>query len=216
MADKNQNRPLIRFNFLWIYGAIALFIVGWSLIGQSGEKPLESDWTMVEKLVEQGEVERIRIVNRDKAEVFLAKEAVERYRQGSDEELKLLPEKGVQILFTIPSVDAFREDLKQAEAVAQEPVPVIYQNDKRNWLDIVGGILPWVLIIAVWFFIMRSMARGIGGGGAGGIMNVGKARPGLRQGEQQACHLQGCSRSGGGQGRDYGDCRLPEASRQIP
>ena len=37
------------------------------------------------------------------------------------------------------------------------------------------GYLPWVLIIGVWIFIMRSMSRGQGGG-QGGIFSVGKAK----------------------------------------
>ena len=36
-------------------------------------------------------------------------------------------------------------------------------------------MLPWIIIIGGWFFLMSRMSRGAGGG-AGGIMNVGKAR----------------------------------------
>ena len=39
-------------------------------------------------------------------------------------------------------------------------------------MNIIGGLLPWILIIGFWVFMMRS-ARG---GGGGNVMNVGKAR----------------------------------------
>ena len=174
--QKNNNLPqLPRFNIFWIYGLIALFIVGWSLLGQKNDKPVEGDWAMVEQLVEQGDVKQIRVVNREQAEVFLVADAEQKYRESEDERLRRLPATGAQILFTIGSVDAFREDMKAVEAVTGERVPIVYVNEKNDWLNIMGSILPWVLIIGVWIFIMRSMARGGAGGGAG-IMNVGKAR----------------------------------------
>lgn len=176
---KNNNLPKFpRFNIFWIYGVIAVFIIGWSLLGSENDKPLKGDWAMVEPLVEQGEVERIRVVNRETAEVFLKKEAAEQYRNDKTSKLQKLPATGAHIYYTIPSVDSFREDLKVAESElpAEERVTVVYENDNKSWIDIVGSILPWVLIIGFWFFLMRSMARGVGGGGGAGIMNVGKAR----------------------------------------
>ena len=176
---KNNNLPKFpRFNIFWIYGVIAVFIIGWSLLERENDKPLKGDWAMVEPLVEQGEVERIRVVNRETAEVFLKKEAAEQYRNDKTSELQKLPATGAHIYYTIPSVDSFREDLKVAESElpAEERVTVVYENDNKSWIDIVGSILPWVLIIGFWFFLMRSMARGVGGGGGAGIMNVGKAR----------------------------------------
>ena len=183
MAKKEQpknNNPFqqLRFNIFWIYGLIAVFIVGWSLLSRESADPVKSDWATVESLVERGEVERIRVVNRETAEVFLKKEAADSYRTGEQSSLKRIPATGVHLYFTIPSVDAFREDLKLAEAQSESGVPVAvsYENEKNDWLDIVGSILPWVLIVGFWFFLMRSMARGVGGGGGAGIMNVGKAR----------------------------------------
>ncbi len=175
---KNNKEPhLPRFNIFWIYGAIAVFIIGWSLFSTENADPLKSDWSVVEPLVEQGEVERIRVVNRETAEVFLKKEAAEKYRNGEEGALKRLPATGAHLYFTIPSVDALREDLQQAESQlsTEERVTVVYENEKGDWLNILGSILPWVLIIAFWFFLMRPMFRGGAGGGAG-IMNVGKAR----------------------------------------
>ncbi len=165
-----------RPSLLWIYGAIAMFIVGWYFFGESDDKPLPSDWSTVEEMVRQGDVEKIRVVNRDRAEVFLAAEAGERYRRDSeDKRYKRLPHTGPQLFFTIGSVDSFREDLKSVETHTGRAVPVVYENKGNDWTTLLVNFLPWVLIVGVWFLIMRSMSRG-GGGSAGGIMNVGKAR----------------------------------------
>ena len=180
--NNNRNNPRMNMNmprpsFFWLYGLAAVFIIGWAIISNGSDAPLPSDWSSVERMVEQGDVERIQIVNRDQAQVYLTKEAIERYRNDAqNKQFARLPESGVQFVFTIGSVDSFREDLQAAETASGRSVPVVYKNEKNDWTSVLINLLPWVIIIGAWFFIMRSMARGGGAGGGGGIMNVGKAK----------------------------------------
>ena len=88
MAQKSKNNNKMNMNMprpsmLWIYGLIGLFIIGWYLFDGSNEAPLPSDWTTVQEMVEKGDVEKIQVVNRDQAQVFLKKEAGEKYRNDS-------------------------------------------------------------------------------------------------------------------------------------
>lgn len=182
MAQKSKNNNKMNMNMprpsmLWIYGLIAAFIVGWYVFGDVNDTPLPSDWATVQEMVEKGDVEKIQVVNRDQAQVFLKKEAGDKYRKDSvDKRFKRLPESGAQLIFTIGSVDSFREDLKAAEEQSGQVVPVIYENKANDWTSLLINLLPWVVIIGAWFFVMRSMSRGAGAGGGGGIMNVGKAK----------------------------------------
>ena len=182
MAQKRKNNNKMNMNMprpsmLWIYGLIGAFIIGWYVFGDVNDTPLPSDWTTVQQMVEKGDVEKIQVVNRDQAQVFLKKDAAEKYRSDSvDKRFRRLPETGVQLIFTIGSVDSFREDLKTAEETSGQVVPVIYENKANDWTSILLNLLPWVVIIGAWFFVMRSMSRGAGAGGGGGIMNVGKAK----------------------------------------
>ena len=171
----NMNMP--RPSMMWIWGLIGAFIIGWYVFGDVNDTPVSSDWTTVQQMVEKGDVEKIQIVNRDQAQVFLRKEAAEQYRRDSvDKRFRRMPETGVQLIFTIGSVDSFREDLKAAEQQSGQTVPVVYENKENGWTNVLINLLPWVLIIGVWIFVMRSMSRGAGGGAGGGIMNVGKAK----------------------------------------
>ena len=182
MAQKRKNNNKMNMNMprpsmLWIYGLIGAFIIGWYVFGDVNDTPLPSDWTTVREMVEKGDVEKIQVVNRDQAQVFLKKDAAEKYRSDStDKRFRRLPDTGVQLIFTIGSVDSFREDLKVAEETSGQTVPVIYENKANDWTSILINLLPWVVIIGAWFFVMRSMSRGAGAGGGGGIMNVGKAK----------------------------------------
>ena len=167
-----------RPNIMWFWALLGFAIIGYSLYTGGTGEPARTNWNVVSGLVEQGEVEKIVIVNRETAEVFLTDEATERYR--SEEGIKLfgrIPENGAQLLFTIGSVDAFREDLEKAEAQAEDNSHVVvdYENRGDGFTQILISWLPWVFILALWFFVMRGMSNG-GAGGGGGIMNVGKAR----------------------------------------
>ncbi|BBL07214.1 MULTISPECIES: ATP-dependent zinc metalloprotease FtsH [Alistipes] len=175
---KNNNRMnMPRPSYFWLYGLAAVFIIGWAVMGGGNDAPQPSDWTSVERMVEQGEVERIQVVNRDQAQVFLRKEAIGKYRNDAENrQYARIPENGAQLFFTIGSVDSFREDLSAAEQRSGHTVPVVYKNEKNDWTSLLINLLPWVVIIGAWFFIMRSMSRGAGAGGGGGIMNVGKAK----------------------------------------
>ena len=167
----NMPRP----SMLWIYGIIGAFIIGWSLFDGGAEEPIPSNWATIEQMVKNGEVEKIKVFNRDQAQVFLTKDAITQYRKDTNNKTyQNLPQSGYQFTFTIGSVDSFRDDLKEVEEEAGRKIPLIYENKKEDWTNYLFNLLPWILIIGVWFFIMRSMSRG--GGGAGGIMNVGKAR----------------------------------------
>lgn len=50
------------------------------------------------------------------------------------------------------------------------------EKDDGGWFGPLLGILPWILIIAFWIFIMRRMSQNAGGG-TRGIFSFGKAKP---------------------------------------
>ena len=161
---------------MWIYGVIIIFIVGYWMFGSGNGVPVKSDWNTVAQMIEQGDVEKIQVVNRDLAEIYLKKEAADRYRKdAADKRFRNMPETGVQLTFNIGSVDTFRQDLDKVIAESGNDVVLVYENRENSWTSILLQMLPWVIIIGGWFFLMSRMSRGAGGG-SGGIMNVGKAR----------------------------------------
>ena len=170
-----------RFNFMWFWALVVVVILGYSMFGSSELPPLEGDWNMVDELVERGLVERIEVQDREKASVYLVKDAQKQLE--GDERFRMLPATGVQIKYnTGGDVQYFAERIAKAEAVAKEQnadveeVVVKYSRSDKGWGGYLIDFLPWVMIILVWVLIMRSMARNAGGGAGGGIMNVGKAR----------------------------------------
>lgn len=189
MAKQNRknNRQMMQrsaslMGMFW--GGLLIFIIGWGMLSDNKGEPVETDWSVIEQMVANGEIKQINIVNKEKAEVELTEEAIEKYRQ--QPEYKNIPESGpIQLYFTIGSVDAFREDLATAEGEAEQRVVVKYEKREDRWLNFIGGLLPWILIIGFWVFMMRS-ARG---GGGGNVMNVGKARAQVYDKENHENHV---------------------------
>lgn len=133
---------------LWIYGLIGAFIIGWYVFGDVNDTPPAQRLDDGPGDGRKGRRGENQVVNRDQAQVFLKKEAAEQYRRDTvDKRFKRLPETGVQLTFTIGSVDSFREDLKNAEQQSGQTVPVVYENKANDWTNVLINLLPWVLII---------------------------------------------------------------------
>ena len=176
--DKRGNIKTIRPNFMWIWAAVVMIIIGYSFFSGGDSKPVTSDWYTVADMIRNGEVQRIKVMNKNTALVYLTPEAIEKYRESDDERYKRMPRQGEQLTFTIGSVDILDRDVNNAIAestVPDNPVRLEYANERTGWGDIVLNLLPWIFLIGVYIFLIRSMSRG-GGGAGGGIMNVGKAR----------------------------------------
>ena len=182
MAKKRQTKnkknmhSYLRPNMMWLWTAVFIAIIGFSLFGEAAKEPVESDWSSVEQMIAEGKVERIEIVNRDEALVFLTPEAVKELKSEENSRYAYLPEQGYQLKFQIGSVDTFRSDFDKAVALSPKAVKLTYNNHSQDWVDIVLGWLPWIFLVVFWIFIMRGFGRSGGGAAGGGIMNVGKAR----------------------------------------
>ena len=174
MAKKKGNFNMPRPNIMWLWSAITLVIIGYWLFNNEESAPVKSDWATVEQMVEAGDVEKIVVVNRDEARVVLKEGKTEALRE-SDIRYKQLPKSGHQLYFNIGSVDSFKADLEKSEEQSGQSVVLTFENEKPWYDSWLMGLLPWVVMIGIWFLIMRGMSRG-GGGAGGGIMNVGKAR----------------------------------------
>ena len=181
MTQQTRKPSGPRFNFMWFWAIVTVGILYFAMFGEEKERPLEGDWDMITGLVENGLIERIDVVDQEKASVYLKKSLIDSLSK--DERFKGMPTTGAQIRYnTGGDVQDFREQIERAEQKALDngiedaKVKIKYLRTEKGIGEYIFEFLPWILIIAVWFFVMRGMAKGAGGGGGGGIMNVGKAR----------------------------------------
>ena len=176
----NKGKPMRqpRFNFMWFWALVVVVIIGYSMFGSTEQRPIQGNWNMVEELVERGLVERIEVLDKEKASVYLVENA--REQLVDDSRFTTLPATGVQIIYnTGGDVQYFAERIERAEEAAKKQNPdaksvvVEYGRSERGFMSYLLDALPFILLIVFFFVIMR---RSAGGGAGGGIMNVGKAR----------------------------------------
>ena len=102
------------FSFMWFWGFVLLLIVGYTLFGEREQRPIDGDWNLVSELVEKGYVERINVLDKEKATVFLTEEAQKAL--ADDDRFKNLPTTGAHIRFnTGGDVQYFAEQIEKAE-----------------------------------------------------------------------------------------------------
>lgn len=64
--------------------------------------------------------------------------------------------------------------VKDQEAIWRTKFPYSFEKESNEWLNVLLGFIPWILIIGVWIIIMRKMQGA--GGGSRGIFSFGKSK----------------------------------------
>lgn len=178
-GDQKPNAP--KFNTYWIYGIIALFLLGLNFYSMSeGTREQVSRKRLAEMIVAK-DVERLVVVNNKQAQIRIKQRALEQkpdfYKDA--ERRSSLSGDNYQYWQEIGSVDSFEEWLRnvqeEADIAKSEIISPVYET-RQNWLaPILGWVLPIAIVIAIWIFIMRRVGGGAGGPGAQ-IFNIGKSK----------------------------------------
>ncbi|HEX7411979.1 MAG TPA: ATP-dependent metallopeptidase FtsH/Yme1/Tma family protein, partial [Bacteroidales bacterium] len=165
--------PKVKFNFYWVYGLLAVIFIGLQVMNWGGTTKTVG-WGELKVMLEHQDVEKILLVNKEQAEVYIKKDRLSQAKYKDVQDTKSLGTPSPQYTYTIGSVESFEKDVTDAQA--NVPTKIYIQNiTRKNWGgEMIGWILPIVLLVGVWFFVMRMMSRGAGGGGQ--IFNIGKSK----------------------------------------
>jgi cell division protease FtsH len=173
----NNNPNKIKISPWLVYGAaILLFIfISYMTGGSSFEEPLKTSSSSFNNYLEKGQVEKVIVYNKTEAEVYLTKEALkDKAHKAVANDMLNRPNKGPHYSFEIGNDEIFQNKLEKA--VIEGKLKDYRFEPKSNWSELLQMILPFVLIIGIWIFIMRRMSGGAGGGGGGQIFNIGKSK----------------------------------------
>lgn len=188
-TNKNKQRPNIgnfktgskppRLNPYWIYGiAIIIFLV--IQYFSFGGGPVETNWQEVKStMLAQHDIEKIVVVNREEAQIYLKEDSYEDYANKLTKGFNAPSKFGPHFYFTIGSVETFEENLATAQSdfTNADKITVEYKTVHNYFSEIIGWILPFLIIIGIWWWIFRRMSKGASGGAGGGnIFSVGKSQ----------------------------------------
>lgn len=172
----NKQPKMPRFNMNWIYGLIIialglLFFTGGGNM-MAGSVKQEATYTKFQEYVNKGYANNVVVNTEQKTLKMFVKPENTRDVFGKDP--KQLGEKPY-VSVQIGSIDELEKYLTDAQKAAKIK-DFAFDNDKGgHFTDILIQIVPFVLLIAIWIFIMRRMGSG-GAGGGSGVFNVGKSK----------------------------------------
>ena len=180
MTDKNKNStpnvPKFKFNMYWIYGAIFVVLIGVSFINDSSFSTKKISTNRFFKILESNDVDKILIINKNIAEVYIKKEAEKKDKYKQQANSPLFRKGSPLFQYDFGDLQNFENKLNQYKSNKNLDFDV--DSDSRgSFFESIIGFLPFILLIAIWIFFMRRMSGGAGGGGGGGqIFNIGKAK----------------------------------------
>ena len=177
----NDKKPKnTKFNAYWIYGiAIALFL-GFNIFSGGLGGSLESSTTPSQffKFLRNGDVKKVEIVNKRKALVYLTTTGSNKEIHKKNKKKSFLPTatSSPDYQFEFGDVQLFQKQLEDTIQEKELETVLDFKTETNPWGDLLSSLLPFILIIGVWIFIMRRMSGGSGPGGGGQIFNIGKSK----------------------------------------
>ena len=169
-----------KFSPYWIYGILIALFLGFQLFNggsyQDANKTTPSDFF---QYLESGDVERIDIVKNTRvAKIYLTKDAEAKEIHKNSKPQTFIPSatKLPNYRFEFGDLQNFENQLNEnTKGLAVKPI-ITFDTETNDWGNLLMGILPFILLIGVWIFIMRRMSGGAGGGAGGQIYNIGKSK----------------------------------------
>ena len=145
----------------------AVYISG--ILTESGKKEVEIEYTEYRQYLANGEIEKATIMGN----VFHGE-----FKIPKTIETAIGPLNDVtHFKLTLPFIE--REDRDEWDAAGLD---YTFKEKTIDWTSYLLNMLPWILLIGFWFFMIRRMQGGAGG--VGGIFKFGKSRAALWTSDQ--------------------------------
>lgn len=174
--DNNPNPNKFKISPWLIYTAILLvfLFISFATGGSSLSEPAQLTSSKFNTLLEKGQIEKVIVFNKAEAEVYLTPAALkDAANKKVAQDIFKQPNKGPHYTLEIGNDQIFQTKLEKA--VSEGKLKDFNFLQKNNWSDILISLLPIIIIVGVWIFIMRKMSGG-GAGGGGQIFNIGKSK----------------------------------------
>jgi cell division protease FtsH len=178
MSENNENNSPKKFNFnsYWIYGVIALFLIGLNLIDSSGMENEAISFGRFKEMVRRGDVAKLEVINNREAMVYLKSDALSKPIYKDARKSGFLS-KSAHFTFMIGPPESFAGEITtlNEKLPAEKKIDPLY-IERQNWLGpLLSWTIPFIIIFALWMFFLRRMSGGGAGPGAQ-IFNIGKSK----------------------------------------
>ena len=167
-----------KFNSYWIYAGIILIFLGINFFSGSGfNEPAKTNIAEFESFLKDGDVKKVVVINKRTANVYLTEKAAQKPKHEKSKQKEFLPAgETPDYTFELGDLQNFENDFDELKNEYNLDTIRVNETHSDVWGELIWSLLPIILIIGVWIFIMRRMSGGGGGGPGGQIFNIGKSK----------------------------------------
>lgn len=175
VPQNNKKSEPNKTNPYWIYGIILALFIGIQLWFGNSYRTETINMEKFEAIFKKGDIAKVEVVNEKTAYVYLTEEALESDRY-KDVRRSNFSGNSPQFTFNTGPTETFSRKVDELNEASPGPTVYLEYKEEQNWfLILFQWMVPFILLIAIWLFIMRRVSGG--GGGAGGqIFNIGKSK----------------------------------------
>ena len=182
-----------KFNIMWLYAVIILGLFVVQYLFSSNNAKTISYQKFETEMLKTGDVEKlVSYKNGDlySIDVYIKKDRLDqkKYEDVKPKGSFNATSTGPQYTFTQATYESFESKINEAEKAltANQRTPIVSETRESPWAGwFMSFILPVLLLVGFWVFIMKRMGGGAGGGGGGQIFNIGKSKATLFDKESQ-------------------------------
>ena len=182
MAKENKNTPQKKpkFSSWWIYGLVAVLLIGFNFFGSGNLSSTRKTTTSeLQQYLRTGDIAKILIItNTNQAKVFLTEEALAKDVHKDVATKPFFPTTAEipQYVLDYGDLQIFQNEITELKKENSLNTIVEFDKESNVIMDLLITIVPFILIIGIWIYLMRRMSGGGAGGAGGQIFNIGKSK----------------------------------------
>ncbi|TDH24084.1 ATP-dependent zinc metalloprotease FtsH [Segetibacter sp. 3557_3] len=183
-GDDKSPRRGPRFSIYWIYAIIAVVLIAANFFHLTPDAVTITDHAFRNQMLAKGDVAKLDLVkNKELVRVYIKKDSLQKpLYQDSLKKAAKPGSDGPHFEFNVTDWEsynaaqsAFYED-SAANPLRIQKVPERVINEGEWYGPALNTLVTILLFVGLWILLMRKMGGPSGGGGPGGIFNIGKSK----------------------------------------
>ncbi|MDR2859552.1 MAG: ATP-dependent zinc metalloprotease FtsH [Mediterranea sp.] len=173
MNDKNKKQGkanVPKFNLNWMYMIIAATLLGLYITNDNGDANKEVSYDEFQQYVSDDYIKNVIGYDDSTVEAYIKPDHVKDVFKQDSSRVGRNP----LVTTEAPSRESLNKFLEKAKEAGHQ-VSVKYGKKKNYFSSFLLSVLPFVIVIGLWLFLMRRMGGG-GAGGGSGVFSVGKSK----------------------------------------
>ncbi|MDR2836139.1 MAG: ATP-dependent zinc metalloprotease FtsH [Bacteroidales bacterium] len=177
MAEKKIQAPKGKNSRIWIFIVVLGILTIFTFFSDFKRGSNEIDFRKLKDIIENHDVEKIIIVNKERADIYLKIDKIKNYPEVKNTNFIGIANSSPQFKFPIGDYATFQKQLDEIQEQFSETDKIYLSNSTES--NILGGILiyilPIIFFLGIWYFVFRRMSGG-GAGTGSQIFSIGKSK----------------------------------------